>query len=191
MCGCATSNSQVHRVLRIDRPCGRITCRRTQSIQNIRMHIACFEFTAPLDEFHAAVCSYMPRTHGQKQDEFSCTSHALNSPSVWTNHMRSHATNSTKTCIRIVCFEFTASRDELHAGVCSCMSHMLGQQKRIRVQFACLKFAVRLDELYADVYSCMLGMRNKKRIIMRGARTMTMTLMMAMEVMMEMTMAMA
>ena len=96
MCGCATSNSQVHRVLRIDRPCGRITCRRTQSIQNIRMHIACFEFTAPLDEFHAAVCSYMPRTHGQKQDEFSCTSHALNSPSVWTNHMQSRATNSTK-----------------------------------------------------------------------------------------------
>jgi hypothetical protein len=63
-------------------------------------------------------------------------------------------------------------------------------EKRIRVQFACLKFAVRLDELYADVYSCMLGMRNKKRIIMRGARTMTMTLMMAMKVMMEMTMAM-
>ena len=133
MCGCATSNSQVHRVLRIDRPCGRITCRRTQSIQNIRMHIACFEFTAPLDEFHAAVCSYMPRTHGQKQNEFSCTSHALHSSSVWTNHMRSRATNSTKTCIRIVCFEFTASRDELHAGVCSCMSHMLGQKN----EFAC------------------------------------------------------
>ena len=49
------------------------------------------------------------------KNKFSCTLHASNSPSVWTNYMQMFAP---------ACFEFTAPRDELHARVCSCMSHM-------------------------------------------------------------------